>query len=322
MAQVLCHLPKINDKNLIVGLDTSDDAAVYRINDSLSLIQTLDFFTPVVDDPYTFGQIAAANSLSDIYAMGGEPRLALNIVCFPNCLSPDILGEILRGGNDKVTESGAILVGGHSVSDDEPKYGLSVTGFIHPDNILTNSNAKIGDVLVLTKPLGIGIINTAIKGEIADKKTYDEAVEVMTTLNKYGKKAIDKTGGVNSVTDITGFGLLGHALEMAMGSNVTIKINSKDIPVIEGSIEYANMGLIPAGAYSNKNYIKDRVYFKDNIPKYLEDIMYDPQTSGGLLISVRKDRVSSLLKALENSPTQYGIIGEVCENAGYYLIVE
>ncbi len=322
MAQVLCHLPKINDKNLIVGLDTSDDAAVYRINDSLSLIQTLDFFTPVVDDPYTFGQIAAANSLSDIYAMGGEPRLALNIVCFPNCLSPDILGEILRGGNDKVTESGAILVGGHSVSDDEPKYGLSVTGFIHPDNILTNSNAKIGDVLVLTKPLGIGIINTAIKGEIADKKTYDEAVEVMTTLNKYGKKAIDKTGGVNSVTDITGFGLLGHALEMAMGSNVTIKINSKDIPVIEGSIEYANMGLIPAGAYSNKNYIKDRVYFKDNIPKYLEDIMYDPQTSGGLLISVRKDRVSSLLKALENSPTQYGIVGEVCENAGYYLIVE
>jgi selenide,water dikinase len=318
----LCHLPKINDKNLIVGLDTSDDAAVYRINDSLSLIQTLDFFTPVVDDPYTFGQIAAANSLSDIYAMGGEPRLALNIVCFPNCLSPDILGEILRGGNDKVTESGAILVGGHSVSDDEPKYGLSVTGFIHPDNILTNSNAKIGDVLVLTKPLGIGIINTAIKGEIADKKTYDEAVEVMTTLNKYGKKAIDKTGGVNSVTDITGFGLLGHALEMAMGSNVTIKINSKDIPVIEGSIEYANMGLIPAGAYSNKNYIKDRVYFKDNIPKYLEDIMYDPQTSGGLLISVRKDRVSSLLKALENSPTQYGIVGEVCENAGYYLIVE
>jgi len=322
LAQVLCHLPKINDKNLIVGLDTSDDAAVYRINDSLSLIQTLDFFTPVVDDPYTFGQIAAANSLSDIYAMGGEPRLALNIVCFPNCLSPDILGEILRGGNDKVTESGAILVGGHSVSDDEPKYGLSVTGFIHPDNILTNSNAKIGDVLVLTKPLGIGIINTAIKGEIADKKTYDEAVEVMTTLNKYGKKAIDKTGGVNSVTDITGFGLLGHALEMAMGSNVTIKINSKDIPVIEGSIEYANMGLIPAGAYSNKNYIKDRVYFKDNIPKYLEDIMYDPQTSGGLLISVRKDRVSSLLKALENSPTQYGIVGEVCENAGYYLIVE
>ena len=316
MAQVLCHLPKINDKNLIVGLDTSDDAAVYRINDSLSLIQTLDFFTPVVDNPYTFGQIAAANSLSDIYAMGGEPRLALNIVCFPNCLSPDILG------NDKVTESGAILVGGHSVSDDEPKYGLSVTGFIHPDNILTNSNAKIGDVLVLTKPLGIGIINTAIKGEIADKKTYDEAVEVMTTLNKYGKKAIDKTGGVNSVTDITGFGLLGHALEMAMGSNVTIKINSKDIPVIEGSIEYANMGLIPAGAYSNKNYIKDRVYFKDNIPKYLEDIMYDPQTSGGLLISVRKDRVSSLLKALENSPTQYGIVGEVCENAGYYLIVE
>lgn len=322
MTQVLCHLPKINDKNLIVGLDTSDDAAVYRINDDLSLIQTLDFFTPVVDDPYTFGQIAAANSLSDVYAMGGEPKLALNIVCFPDCISPDILGEILRGGNDKVMESGALLVGGHSVSDNEPKYGLSVTGFVHPDNILTNSNAKIGDVLVLTKPLGLGIINTAIKGEIADEKTYNEAVKVMTTLNKYGKEAIDKTGGVNSVTDITGFGLLGHALEMAMGSNVTININSTDIPIIEGSIEYANMGLIPSGAYSNKNYIKDRVYFKDNIPKYLEDIMYDPQTSGGLLISVRKDKVSLLLKELENSPTQYGIIGEVRKNEGYYLIVE
>ncbi len=322
LAQVLCHLPKIDNENLIVGLDTSDDAAVYKVNEELALIQTLDFFTPVVDDPYTFGQIAAANSLSDIYAMGGEPKLALNIVCFPDCLSPDILGEILKGGHDKVLESGAILVGGHSVSDDEPKYGLSVTGFVHPDKVLTNSNAKVGDVLVLTKPLGLGIINTAIKGDMADEKSYNEAVKVMMTLNKYGKKAIDEAGGVNSVTDITGFGLLGHALEMAMGSNVTIKINSKDVPIIKGAVEYANLGLIPAGAYSNRNYIGDRVYFKDDIPKYLEDILYDPQTSGGLLISISKDKVDSLLTALENSPTEYGIIGEVRIKEDYYLIVE
>lgn len=322
LAQVLCHLPKINNENLIVGLDTSDDAAVYKINEDLALIQTLDFFTPVVDDPYTFGQIAAANSLSDIYAMGGEPKLALNIVCFPDCLSPEILAEILKGGHDKVLESGAILVGGHSVSDDEPKYGLSVTGFVHPDKVLTNSNAKAGDVLVLTKPLGLGIINTAIKGEMVDKDSYDEAIKVMSTLNKFGKEAIDKVGGVNSVTDITGFGLLGHALEMAMGSSVTIKINSKDIPIIEGAVEYANMGLVPAGAYSNRKHIGDRIYFKEDIPKHLEDILYDPQTSGGLLVSIKKDKVDSLLTALENSPTKYGIIGEVCERKDYYLIVE
>lgn len=310
------------DENLLVGFDTSDDAAVYRINDDIALIQTLDFFTPVVDDPYTFGQIAATNSLSDVYAMGGEPKLALNIVCFPDCLEPKILGEILRGGSDKVIEAGAILVGGHTVSDDEPKYGLSVSGFVHPDKILDNSSAKEGDLLVLTKPIGLGVINTAIKADLADSDIYKDAVKVMTTLNKYGKEAIDKAGGVNSLTDITGFGLLGHSLEMAEGSGVTIKINSKEVPILNGAIEYAKMGLIPAGAYSNRNHIGNKVYIDDSIPKYIEDILYDPQTSGGLLISINKENVELLLKELEKSPTKYAIIGEVIEKGEYSLIVE
>lgn len=322
MAQVLCHLPKVYDDRLIVGLETSDDAAVYKINEDIAIIQTLDFFTPVVDDPYTFGQIAATNSLSDIYAMGGEPQLAMNIVCFPDCLEPKVLAEILRGGHDKVMEAGAILVGGHSVSDDEPKYGLSVTGFVHPDKVLTNSNAKPGDVLILTKPLGLGIINTAIKGDLIDDESYNEAIEVMTTLNKFAKEAMDKVEGINSVTDITGFGLLGHALEMAEGSSVTVKIDYKNIPIIEKAIEYAQMGLVPAGTYSNKNHIGDKVHFNGNVPEAIQDILYDPQTSGGLLISIEKDKSSHLLRYLKNSPTKYAIVGEVYSKGEYSLVVQ
>jgi selenide,water dikinase len=312
----------MEDESLIVGLETSDDAAVYKINDDLAMIQTLDFFTPVVDDPYTFGQIAATNSLSDIYAMGGEPKLALNIVCFPDCLSPNVLGEILRGGADKVKEAGAILVGGHSVSDDEPKYGLSVTGFVSPDKVLVNSNARIGDLLILTKPIGLGVVNTAIKAEFISESVYDEAIKIMTTLNKYGKEAIDKVEGVHSVTDITGFGLLGHALEMAEGSDKTIKIYSNSVPIIEGAKEYAEMGLIPAGAYSNKRHIGNKVKFDIEIEKYLEDLLFDPQTSGGLLISVKKENAEKLLKELETSPIKCAIIGEVCKKSDSYLVVE
>ena len=321
MAQVLCHLPKTFDENLIVGLETSDDAAVYRINDDLALIQTLDFFTPVVDDPYVFGQIAATNSLSDVYAMGGEPKLAMNIVCFPNCLSTDILTEILKGGYDKVKEAGALLVGGHTVEDDEPKYGLSVAGFVHPDQILTNSNAKPGDLLILTMPIGLGIINTAIKGGLADKDAYEEAVHIMSTLNKYAKEAIDKVK-VNSVTDITGFGLLGHSLEMAEGSSVTIKINHESVPIISKALEYAQMGLVPGGAYANRGHIGDKVKFGPNVSREMEDVLFDPQTSGGLLISVPKDNADLLLEELSNTPTRHGVIGEVVEKEEYYLIVE
>ncbi len=321
MAQVLCQLPEVYDENLIVGLDTSDDAAVYKVNEDLAIIQTLDFFTPVVDDPYVFGQIAASNSLSDVYAMGGDPRLAMNIVCFPNCLSPDVLAEILKGGNDKVSEAGAVLVGGHSVEDEEPKYGLSITGFVHPEEVLANSHAKVGDVLVITKPLGVGIINTAIKGGLANEKSYNEAVKVMATLNKYGKEAAVKTG-VNGCTDITGFGLLGHGLEMAMASSVTLKINHKNIPLIDNTIEYASMGLVPAGAYSNKSYIGDRVAFNGDVPIEMKDILFDPQTSGGLLLSVEKEKVDELLENLKESPTSYSVIGEIIEKEDHFIIVE
>ena len=321
MAQVLCQLPKTYDKNLLIGLDTSDDAAVYKVNDDLAIIQTLDFFTPIVDDPYTFGQIAAANSLSDVYAMGGNPIMAMNIVCFPNCLSPDVLVEILKGGHDKVEEAGAILVGGHTVEDDEPKYGLSVTGFIHPDEVLANGTAKPKDLLILTKPIGTGIINTAIKGGLADEKSYNEAVKVMVTLNKYARNAINKVG-VNGCTDVTGFGLLGHALEMAMASSVTLKIYHDKIPTIKSALDFAQIGLVPAGAYKNEAYIGDRVKFLKEMPTANKDILFDPQTSGGLLISVSEDKADKLLKELENAPTSFAVIGEVLGKQEHYIYVE
>lgn len=321
MTQVLCQLPETKSDKLIVGLETSDDAAVYKLNEETAIIQTLDFFTPVVDDPYIFGQIAATNSLSDVYAMGGDPIMAMNIVCFPSCLPPDVLAKILQGGFSKVKEAGAITVGGHSVEDDEPKYGLSVTGLVRPEDVLTNSNAKVGDYLILTKPLGLGIINTAIKGEVADSEITNKAIEVMTTLNKYAKEAIDKSNGVNSVTDITGFGLIGHAIEMAEGSCVSIKINSKDVPVIKGTRELAEMGLIPAGAYGNRLYFKDKVEVKENVEDILLDIMFDPQTSGGLLISVSPENLESLIIALSETNLDFNIVGNVLEKEEKSIIV-
>ncbi len=304
----------------MVGIDTADDAAVYKIDEDKALIQTIDFFTPVVDDPYTFGQIAATNSLSDIYAMGGEPKLAMNIICFPNCLSPNVMADILKGGYDKVVEAGALLVGGHTVEDDEPKYGLSVTGFAKPESILTNANAKVDDVLILTKPIGIGIINTAIKAQMTDKDTYDKAVKIMTSLNKKAKDAMLEVG-VNSVTDVTGFGLLGHSLEMAEGSDVTIKLHSNEIPILDKAIEFASMGLVPAGAYSNKNFIGDKVLFKDDIKPEVKDILFDPQTSGGLLISVNANKAQLLLEKLKIIDTDFAIIGQVIEKGEKSIIV-
>lgn len=322
MSQVLCQLPEaLKDDKLIVGLETSDDAAVYEINEDVALIETLDFFTPVVDDPYMFGQIAATNSLSDVYAMGGEPKLAMNIVCFPNCLDPDVLVEILKGGADKVREAGAILIGGHTVEDDEPKYGLSVSGFVDPEKVITNSNAKPGDVLILTKPLGMGIMVAAIQGGLTSDDQYNDTVKIMSTLNKYAKEAMDDIK-VNSLTDVTGFGLLGHALEMAEGSEVTIKLNSQQIPLIDGTLEFAEMGLVPAGAYDNMGYIGDRVIFKNELRESLQDAMFDPQTSGGLLASVPKDQVDKLLKNLESTPTTFAVVGEVLEKGDHSLIVE
>jgi len=264
-------LPKVEDKNLLVGIDTSDDAAVYKINDEVALIKTLDFFTPVVNDPYKYGQIAAANALSDVYAMGGKPLLALNIVCFPNCLDPNILAQIIKGGADKVAEAGAIIAGGHSLEDDEPKYGLSVTGLVNPKKLITNSGARAGDYLVLTKPLGTGIINTGIKGNLAGDETVKNAIEVMSALNKKAAEVMVEVG-VSACTDITGFGLLGHAAELARASGVSLQICTKSIPIIEGTKELASMGLIPAGAYNNKNFLAEDIKFEKNPDPILEMI--------------------------------------------------
>ncbi|SHJ74766.1 selenophosphate synthase [Caminicella sporogenes DSM 14501] len=317
----MCHLPKIESEKILVGLDTSDDAAVYKLDDNTAIIQTLDFFTPVVDDPYMFGQIAAANSLSDVYAMGGKPILALNIVCFPSCLPLDILTEILKGGFEKVKEAGALLVGGHTVDDKEPKYGLSVTGIVSPDRVIANSNAKPGDVLILTKPLGLGIINTAIKADMVSKDTIKRAMDVMACLNNIAAEGMIKVG-VNSCTDITGFGFLGHAFEMAKGSEVTLIIDSKSIPIIEEAIDNANMGLIPAGAYRNKGYIGNNVEISKDVPTYMEDILFDPQTSGGLLIAVEEKKADELLKFYkENLKTDFAVVGKVVKREDKFIKV-
>ena len=304
----------------MVGLDTSDDAAVYKLNEDIALIQTLDFFTPMVDDPYTFGQISAANSLSDVYAMGGSPIVAMNIVCFPSCYDMNVLSEILKGGFDKVKESGALLVGGHTVDDKEPKYGLSVSGIIHPKKVLSNSNAKEGDKLILTKPIGVGILNTAMKENLVSKEVSDKVIEVMVHLNKYAAKSFEHIE-VNSATDVTGFGLLGHALEMAKASNVSIEINHKNVPILDGAIDMANMGIIPVGMYRNKEYISKHVEM-ENIDVSIEDILYDPQTSGGLLISVREELAETIVKDMKlNGAIEGKIIGSVKNKGKKYITV-
>ena len=310
----------MNDKNLIVGIDTSDDAAVYKLNDEMATIQTLDFFTPIVDDPYTFGQIAAANSLSDVYAMGGKPIVALNIVCFPNCLNMNILGEILRGGADKVLEAGAVIVGGHTVKDDEPKYGLSVTGIVHPDKVLKNYGSETGDILILTKPIGLGIINTAIKAKIASNEAYEKAVKVMAYLNKYAGEIITDYN-ITSCTDITGFSLIGHAYEMAEPSKKTFRIFKDAIPFIKEAKEYASMGLIPAGCYENKRYLEGK-YLLNNVENWMEDILFDPQTSGGLLISCKEKDYIDILTRLEKLEVESAVIGRVEDFNDAYIVVE
>lgn len=303
-----------------MGLDTADDAAVYQISNDHAVIQTVDFFPPMVDDPYIFGQIAAANALSDVYAMGGKPVLALNIVCFPNCLPIGALEEILRGGVDKVTEAGAIIAGGHSVDDDEPKYGLAVTGIVHPQRILTNAGARVGDRLILTKPLGTGIINTAIKGSLAGATEQRAATTCMATLNA-GAARIMANYDIHACTDITGFGLLGHAAEMARASKVTIEISAQACPLLPGVVDLAKMGMIPAGAYNNRQYVGNSVVFSPDVPRELQDIMFDPQTSGGLLISVAEADAEPMLRELKESGIVSGIIGMVQPQAEWAIKV-
>jgi len=318
LSQVLRHLPRTENKNLLVGLDTSDDAAVYYLNEETALVQTVDFFTPLVDDPYLFGQIAAANALSDIYAMGAKPLTALNIVGFPTCSLPlTVLQEILRGGATKVAESGAVIAGGHTIQDQEPKYGLSVLGVVDPQKIVTNGGAQRGDYLVLTKPLGTGIIATAGKGGLASAKAQESAAQSMVTLNKEAAELMVQLGP-HSCTDITGFGLLGHAWEMAFASGVTLEIESKRLPLLTEAKEYASLGLVPAGAYQNREYLQGKVQFMEGISELEQDLLFDPQTSGGLLISFSPSKAEEFLTLYPKAV----LVGRVVEESQGKIIVK
>lgn len=319
---MLRHLPGHDDPRLLVGLETCDDAAVYQLSEELALIMTVDFFTPVVDDPYLFGQIAAANALSDIYAMGGKPLLALNVVGFPTCLSPEIMAEILRGGADKVREAGAIIAGGHTVEDSEPKYGLAVTGLVHPQKVVTNAGASPGDVLVLTKPLGTGIITTAVKAGLAPPDAYGAAVKAMCSLNKEAAEAM-QAAGVHACTDITGFGLLGHAAEMALASGVSLVFEYGRIPLLPRALELAATGLIPGGAYRNRDYLLPRVNLAASLTPAQQALLFDPQTSGGLLMAVPPEHLAKLLEELvARGLSDSGVVGRVVARQEWLIRVE
>jgi len=300
-----------NDENLLVGIDTSDDASVYKIDDEKALVQTVDYITPVVDDPYVYGQIAAANSLSDIFAMGADVTTALNLVGFDGCNHPkEVLGEILQGGLSKVKECGGLLVGGHTIETPEMTYGLSVCGFVHPDRIYRNNTPRVGDVLVLTKPIGMGILTTAIKADMLESKVVEKTADILSQLN-YKASIIMREFDVSACTDVTGFGLGGHAYEMS-GKNVTLEFDFESIPLVDEAIELANMGIIPAGTYSNKEYLSLHVKAKKEYKN--EIFFYDAQTSGGLLIAVRESEATRLVKRLKNIGYEYSsIVAEVKE---------
>jgi selenide,water dikinase len=317
-------LPVIDDPNLLVGLERADDAGVYKLSDELAIIQTIDFITPIVDDPYTFGQIAAANALSDVYAMGGRPLTAMNVVCFP-IKSQDIstLGEILRGGWDKMQEAGVTLVGGHSVEDDELKYGLSVSGVVHPSKIITKDGAKVGDKLLLTKPLGTGLVSTALKGGIAEKKAMDRAAGVMATLNKTASELMLESG-VHACTDITGFGLLGHASGMIEDGPLGMEIRLSSIPLLPEAMEFAQMGLVPAGTQRNREFRSNMIEMANEISDDIMNILFDPQTSGGLLIAIAAENAEGLLQELHrHGVADAAIVGEIlAEPKGKIVIRE
>ncbi len=286
-----------DDPALLVGIHTRDDAGVYKLSEDLALIQTLDFFTPMVDDPYLFGQIAACNALNDIYAMGGKPLLAMNVVCFPQCEDMAILEKILQGGLRKIKEAGALLVGGHTVDDNEPKYGLSVAGLVHPEQIISNSGARPGDRIYLSKPMGNGIIATAIKAEMASPEDMEAAINWMTMLNKAGAEAMQEAG-IKAATDVTGFGLLGHLYEMASASDVAVEIYTDKLPFMSGVMGYAGLGLVPAGAYSNRDYLQDKVVYASEMEPNLRELLFCPETAGGLLMAVPESLEEKFLHSM------------------------
>ncbi len=322
LSQVIRMLPPAEpNPNLLVGLDTSDDAGVYKLTDDLALVQTLDFFTPIVDDPYSFGQIAAANALSDIYAMGGKPLTALNIVAFPiSVLDKEILSDIMRGAGDKVKEAGATLVGGHSIDDQEPKFGLAVTGTVHPDKVRANAGAKPGDKLILTKPIGVGILTTSIKRSLLSEEEINRVTTVMATLNKTAAEVMEPFN-VHACTDVTGFGLLGHASEMAKGSKTGITIFKEQVPVLPRVKELAEQGVIPGGTKNNFAHLEGDVTFPEQMDELDRLILCDAVTSGGLLISVSGDEADSLLAQLLDKGVEAALIGEVTDEQKGHIVV-
>ena len=321
LAQMLEGFRTHTDPRLIVGYDKSDDASVYVITDDTAIVQTTDFFPPIVDDPFLYGQIAATNALSDVYAMGGEPKLALNIMCLADSMDDHTVREILRGGYDKAYEAGAIITGGHTIHGAEPIYGLAVTGFVHPKKVLTNSGAKPGDVLILTKKLGVGIITTAAKADLVEKAVMDRLYRQMATLNKAARDIMLRFE-VHSCTDVTGFSLMGHSYEMAQGSGMSLHLEAARVPFHPEAEEFAAMGFIPAGAYRNRDFAGGGVLKKRDISRALEDIFYDPQTSGGLLIAVAERDAEACLRALQAEIPDAARIGYVTELHENYLIIE
>jgi len=309
--KVLKDLPSMEDENLVVDIDTHDDAGVYMIRDDYALIQTTDFFPPVCSDAYDFGQIAAANALSDVYAMGGQVLTALNLVMFPADLPLDILKEILKGGQDKVLESGGVIAGGHTIADPIPKYGLAVTGYVHPDKLTTNDAAQAGDVLILTKPIGTGVVTAARRVDLCDEETYQESISNMKLLNREASTIMNEFG-VKCATDITGFGLLGHMLKLAIASDVSINVNASSVSALPRVLEFIEMGCIPGAAFRNLEYIEDSCYFDDSIDYNTKMFLVDAQASGGILMCVKQEDADEVLEKLRTSayPTS-SIVGEV-----------
>jgi selenide,water dikinase len=310
----LSGLPKQpSDKNLIVGFDTADDAGVYRLRDDLAIVQTLDFFTPIVDDPYAYGQIAALNSINDVWAMAGTPLTAMAITCFPKKgVDPAILGEIMRGGLETLNKYGVTLIGGHSVDNKEIMFGYSVTGVIDPNKIAANSGARAGDVVILTKPIGTGIISTGIKWGKTSEVVASKSVETMLTPGRFAAEAM-REFGVKGATDVTGFALIGHAWEMAKASQVTIELDSQAVPVLEGALELAAQGMLTSGDKTNREYVGTDVEVSDSISKETRNLLFDPQTAGGMLISVQSERASELLTRLQENYAHARVIGRVLE---------
>ncbi len=321
LARMLEGFRTHSDPNLIVGYEKSDDASVYVIDENTALIQTTDFFPPIVDEPYLYGKIAATNALSDVYAMGGEPKLALNILCAVEGMADSVIREILRGGYDAAYDAGAIITGGHTIKGAEPIYGLAVSGFVHPDKVLTNSNAKPGDVLILTKPLGVGILTTGAKADMTCEEVMERIYQQMATLNRAARDIMVKYP-VNSCTDVTGFGLMGHSYEMAQGSGCSLHIQVDQVPYHKEALELASMGLVPAGAYRNREYAQNGVEKRGQITLAMEDILYDPQTSGGLLFALPQKYAEQCAAELKEQIPQAAIIGYVTEKEEKDIILE